>query len=152
MKINFVLANSAESDEMPHYMGLNVRNLSPGFANIKGADQPAHPRSRIRAFIIRLMERMTSNLAKSKFSSFSLVCVAEQTGMNIALSETPKKGFVAPRPMYYRVATVREKVLENEKNSRSGKSQGIHFQSGKFRKMKKSHGKVRGFQNFPKRC
>ena len=26
-----------------------------------------------------------------------------------------------------RVATVREKVLENEKNSRSGKSQGISF-------------------------
>ena len=29
--------------------------------------------------------------------------------------------------MIGRVATVREKVLENEKNSRSGKSQGITF-------------------------
>ena len=46
---------------------------------------------------------------------------------------------------------VREKVLENEKFSRSGKSQGIHFQSGKFKKKEKSHGKVREFQNFPKK-
>ena len=34
---------------------------------------------------------------------------------------------MAAMPIYYRVATVREKVLENEKFSRSGKSQGITF-------------------------
>ena len=44
-----------------------------------------------------------------------------------------------------RVATVREKSLENEIFSRSGKSQGILI-SGKFRKNAKSQGKVREFQ------
>ena len=49
----------------------------------------------------------------------------------------------------YRVATVREKVLENEKNSRSGKSQGITFSVREIlKKNEKSHEKVREFQNF----
>ena len=50
-----------------------------------------------------------------------------------------------PRQMLNRVATVREQVLEKEKNSRSGKSQG------NLKKNEKSHGKVREFQNFPKK-
>ena len=51
-----------------------------------------------------------------------------------------------------RVATVREKVLENEKISRSEKSQGITFSVREiFKKNLKSHGKVREFQNFPKK-
>ena len=50
-----------------------------------------------------------------------------------------------------RVATVREKVLENEKISRSGKSRGITFSVREiFKKNEKSHGKVREFLNFPK--
>ena len=44
----------------------------------------------------------------------------------------------------------REKIMENENNSRSGKSQGILFFSLKFRFFK-SHVKVREFQNFPKK-
>ena len=52
----------------------------------------------------------------------------------------------------YRVATVREKVLENEKISRSGKSQGITFSVREIlKKNEKSHGKVREFQNLPKK-
>ena len=51
-----------------------------------------------------------------------------------------------------RVATVREKVLENEKISRSGKSQGITFSIREIlKKNEKSHGKVREFKNFPKK-
>ena len=46
-----------------------------------------------------------------------------------------------------RVATVREKYLENEIFSRSGKSQGILWMSGKFRKDSESQGKVREFEN-----
>ena len=43
----------------------------PVFANIKGADQPAHPRSLISAFVIRLLESIISKLATGeiKFSS-----------------------------------------------------------------------------------
>ena len=36
--------------------------------------------------------------------------------------------------MYTRVATVREKVLENEKFLGQGKVRELHFQSGKFKK------------------
>ena len=49
----------------------------------------------------------------------------------------------------YRVATVREKVLENEKFSRSGNY--IFSQGNLKKKKKKSHGKVREFKNFPKK-
>ena len=48
---------------------------------------------------------------------------------------------------FYRVATVREKHLENEIFSRSGKSLGIFGWPGKFRKDLESQGNVREFEN-----
>ena len=41
-----------------------------GFANNKGTDQPAHPRSLISAFVIRLSRNKISRLATSKISIF----------------------------------------------------------------------------------
>ena len=41
------------------------QNLSRGFANNKGADQPAHLRRLISAFVIGLMESIISQLASS---------------------------------------------------------------------------------------
>ena len=41
-----------------------------GFGNNTGADQPAHPRSLISAFVIRVLERTISRLATSKISFF----------------------------------------------------------------------------------
>ena len=41
-----------------------------GFANNKGADQPAHPRRLISAFVIRLLESIISELATSEISIF----------------------------------------------------------------------------------
>ena len=55
-----------------------------GFANIKGADQPAHTRRLISAFIIRLLESIISRLATSKISNFQLVSVAEETGFALS--------------------------------------------------------------------
>ena len=40
------------------------------FANNKGADQPAHPRILINAFVIRLLESIISRLATSEISHF----------------------------------------------------------------------------------
>ena len=40
-------------------------------------------------------------LATGEISIFWLVSVAEETGLKLALSETPKTGFVATRPIYY---------------------------------------------------
>ena len=72
-------------------------NLSSGFAKNTGADQPAHPRSLISTLVIRVLESTISKLATSKISFFKLVSVAEQAGLNLTLSETPKTGFVATR-------------------------------------------------------
>ena len=66
--------------------------------NNKGADQPAHPRSLISAFVIRLLKSIISRLDTREISIFQLVSVVEQTGLHLALLETPKTGFVATRP------------------------------------------------------
>ena len=71
-----------------------------GFTNNKGADQPAHLRRLISAFVIRFLESNISKLAPSKISIFYLVSVAEQTGLNLTLSETPKTGFLTTRPKW----------------------------------------------------
>ena len=47
-------------------MGLDTRR----FANNKDADQPAHPRSLISAFVTRLLERIISTLAMREISIF----------------------------------------------------------------------------------
>ena len=61
------------------------------FANNKDADQPAHLRRLISAFIIRVLESIISKLNTSKISIFKLVAVAE---------ETLKTDSVALRPIY----------------------------------------------------
>ena len=43
------------------------------FANNNGADQPAHTRSLISAFVIRLLQSITSRLAKSEISNFNFL-------------------------------------------------------------------------------
>ena len=65
-----------------------------GFANNTGADQPAHPRSLISAFVIRFSESIVCELATGEISIFLPVSVAEETGLKLAFSETPKTGFV----------------------------------------------------------
>ena len=72
-----------------------------GFANNKDADQPAHPRSLISAFVIRLLERILFAPATCKISIFYLVTEAEQTGLKLILSETLKTGFVALQPIWH---------------------------------------------------
>ena len=42
-------------------------NQLSGFANNKGACQPAHPRSLTSAFVVRLMERNISRFAMSRY-------------------------------------------------------------------------------------
>ena len=48
-------------------LALTQENLSSGFANSKGADQPVHPDRLISAFVIRFLERIISNLLQAKF-------------------------------------------------------------------------------------
>ena len=71
------------------------------FGNNKVVDQPAHPCSLISPFVICLLESIISKLATSKILIFQLVSVAEETGLSPTLSETPKTGFLASRPIYF---------------------------------------------------
>ena len=68
--------------------------------NITGADQPAHPRSLISAFVIRFLESYICKLASGEIKIIYLVFVAEETGLNLALSETPKTVFSRRGPFY----------------------------------------------------
>ena len=83
------------------------KTLSSVFVNNKDADQPAHLRSLISAFIIHLFESSISKLATSKISIISLVSVAGDTGFSPALLESPMTGFVVrkPKQYHYMVAT-----------------------------------------------
>ena len=63
------------------------------FANNKGADQPAHPRSLISTFVIRLLERIISRLAMSEISIFLLVSVSEDNGFRDSYVGNPKDRF-----------------------------------------------------------
>ena len=62
------------------------------YANNKGADQPAHPRSLISTFIVRYLE-LIPIIAKSKISRLQLVSVAEQAGLCLPWSQIPEVTF-----------------------------------------------------------
>ena len=71
-----------------------------GFANNTDADQPAHPRSLISAFVIRFLDSTILNLATGEISIFKLLLVVEETGLKLALAVTPKTGFLATGPRH----------------------------------------------------
>ena len=52
------------------YVLRRKKNSLRWFANNTGADQPAHPRSLINAFVIRFLESIISRLAISEISNF----------------------------------------------------------------------------------
>ena len=52
------------------------------FANNKAADQPAHPRSLISAFVICALESIISRHTMSEISIFLIVSVAEENGLS----------------------------------------------------------------------
>ena len=60
------------------------------YANNKGVDQPAHPRSLISAFIVRCLDSVTSLVSVTKISSLMLASVAEQASLSLTWSETPE--------------------------------------------------------------
>ena len=67
--------------------------------NNKGADQPEHPHSLISTFVIRLLESIIYKRDTSEISIFYVASVAEQAGLGMTISETPKTGFLASRPI-----------------------------------------------------
>ena len=63
------------------------------YANNKGADQPAHPRSLISAFVVRCLDSVMSLVSVTKSSSLMLASVAVQAGLSLIWSETPEDTF-----------------------------------------------------------
>ena len=58
-----------------------------------GADQPAHPRSLISAFVVRCLDSTVSPVSVTKISSLMLASVAEQASLSLTWSESPKDMF-----------------------------------------------------------
>ena len=64
------------------------------YVNNKGADQPAPPRSLIRTFVVRCLDSIIPLLSISRISSLYLASVAEQAGLSLPCSQTPKTSFL----------------------------------------------------------
>ena len=58
------------SEYLPHTWASALVNISSGFANNKGAEQSAHPRRLISAFVNRFLESILSKVAISAISIF----------------------------------------------------------------------------------
>ena len=63
------------------------------YAKNKGADQPAHLRSLISAFVVRCLDSVMSLVSVTKISSPMPASVAEQANLSPAWSETPEDTF-----------------------------------------------------------
>ena len=66
---NFSISHNFKT-RVCYIWALTRENLSSGLANNKGADQPAHTRSLISAFVIGLLESRISKLANGEISIF----------------------------------------------------------------------------------
>ena len=67
------------------------------YANNKGADQPAHPRSLSSAFVVRCLDNIIPIVSISKISSLGLASMAAQVSLSLPWSQTPKTGFFVTR-------------------------------------------------------
>ena len=67
------------------------------YADNKSADQPAHPRSLISAFVVRCLDSIIPLVSISEISSLYLVSVASQVCLCLTWSQTPKTGFLGMR-------------------------------------------------------
>ena len=63
------------------------------YAINKGADQPAHPRSLISAFVVRCLDNVTSLDSIAEISRLLLASVAAQASLCLAWSESPEDTF-----------------------------------------------------------
>ena len=70
------------------------------YANNKGADQPAHPRSLISAFVVHYLDSIIPLVSISEISSLCLASVAAQASLNLTWSKTQKTGFLVARLVY----------------------------------------------------
>ena len=82
-------------------LALLWENLFMPYANNEGADQPAHQRSLISTFFVRCLDSMIPLVSISEIASLYLASVAEQAGLRLTCSQTPKPGFLMTRLLCY---------------------------------------------------
>ena len=73
------------------------------YANTKGADQPAHSRSLTSTFVVRCLDSIIPLIAIAEISRLWLASVAEQAGLSLTWSHTPKTGFLVTGLVFLRV-------------------------------------------------
>ena len=67
------------------------------YANNKDADQPAHPRSLISAFVVCCQDSVIPLVSIPEISSIYLASVTAQVGLSLPWSQTSKIGFLVTR-------------------------------------------------------
>ena len=72
--------------------GLAKMCLMP-YANNKGADQPAHPRSLISTFVVHCLDSIMPLVSIFEISKLQLFAVAEQTGLSHTWSNISEDTF-----------------------------------------------------------
>ena len=70
-----------------------MRKCVMSYANNKGADQPAHPRSLISAFVVHCEDRIISLDSIAEIARLLLASVAAQACLCLAWSKTPEDTF-----------------------------------------------------------
>ena len=84
-----------------HNWATSWENLFMLHANNKDTDQPAHPLSLISAFVVRFIDSIIPLASLSNISRLCLASVAEQAGLCLTWSQTPKTGFLVTRLIYF---------------------------------------------------
>ena len=91
LKINIIWATSWENLFMP-------------YANNKGADQPAHPRSLISAFVVHCLDSIIPLVSLFKISKLYLASVAKQAGLSLNWSKKHEDRFSCGSfPIYHKL-------------------------------------------------
>ena len=88
-----------------HYRAATGENLSTGVCEQHRRRPACASTQSDQRLCYSLIRSIISRLAMREISIFLLVPVAEETGLNIALRETLKTGFVTTRPISYDVAS-----------------------------------------------
>ena len=68
----------------------------------KSADQPAHPRGLISAFVVHCLDSVMCLVSVIKSSSLMLASVAEQPSLSLTWSETLEDTFSHDEAQYFR--------------------------------------------------
>ena len=92
-----IMADSVDWVRWCKIWAMSWDNLFMPYANNKGADQPANPRSLISAFVVHCLDSIIHLVSISKLSSLYLASVAVQAGLCQPWSQTLKTSFLVTK-------------------------------------------------------